>query len=169
MPRKYPSQDPTLPIGFNTTFRRRFWEKVLKTDGCWFWKAKITKSGYGEVSTGIKQKRTMRAHVASWLLHGETIPKGQIVCHTCDSRACVRPDHLWVGTNKENTIDACRKQRWKIKLTWEIAQQIRESYPVIPAKELARMYGIHATTVFRIINRQRWKYAPYAHHVRAIE
>lgn len=87
----------------------RFWDKVLIGDECWVWQAGIKPhNGYGAFSLN---GREMVAHRVAWLLcHGE-IPDGLRVLHHCDNPPCVRPDHLFLGTQKDNVLDAVAKGR----------------------------------------------------------
>lgn len=83
-----------------------FWKKVHKTDTCWFWTGYIDKEGYGRFNkTG--------AHGYSWLIHNAEILGTLWVLHRCDVRACVRPDHLFLGTAKDNAVDCAEKGRFR--------------------------------------------------------
>jgi len=84
-----------------------FWSKVQKTDGCWNWMAATrNKNRYGAFKT---KGKIYSAHRFSWILtHGE-IPEGKLVCHHCDNKLCVRPDHLFLGNYRDNTQDAIQK------------------------------------------------------------
>jgi hypothetical protein len=87
----------------------RFWPKVEKTDGCWFWKAKKNNKGYGLILEA--EKRFILAHRASWVMARGPIPDGQHVLHTCDESACVNPAHLFLGTQAANMRDMRAKGR----------------------------------------------------------
>src|SRR5271165_4726377 len=87
---------------------KRFWDKVEKTDGCWNWKAYIGPDGYGRF--GFRGK-IPGPHRVSWELSFGPIPDGLNVCHKCDNRRCVRPDHLFLGTDRDNILDCIRKGR----------------------------------------------------------
>ena len=88
----------------------RFMSKVTPEpmSGCWLWTANYNHAGYGLFK--IKNK-SQRAHRISWEHFNGEIPKNLSVCHKCDVRECVNPDHLWLGTHRENCIDRGNKKK----------------------------------------------------------
>lgn len=86
-----------------------FWSKVEKTEnGCWTWRASKSNQGYGYVRVNGK---TYKAHRIAYEIAYGRPPDDLLVCHYCDNPSCVRPDHLWIGTNRDNTLDRHRKGR----------------------------------------------------------
>jgi hypothetical protein len=100
------------------TIAERFWKHVRKTDGCWEWEGNIHSKGYGRMEFNLKRVEVgkekiirVRAHRLSWQLNVGEIPNGIGVLHKCDNRKCVRPEHLFLGTDKDNYEDAIAKGR----------------------------------------------------------
>ncbi len=81
---------------------------------CWNWTGSL-RNGYGRMITGSRSdgtRKSMSAHVASYIAFKRDISAGFIVCHSCDNKKCVNPQHLWLGTKKQNTLDMMNKGRW---------------------------------------------------------
>lgn len=104
----------TKTYGQNTAVER-FWQKVVKTDGCWRWAGRNRhKFGYGIIGSNSPKhlgRRGMEAHRLSWIIHFGQIPEGLSVLHKCDNPECTRPDHLFLGTTVDNLADMRRKGR----------------------------------------------------------
>jgi|SRR5215813_1978543 len=123
---------------------KRFWRNVHKDpNGCWIWQRAKKPKGYGIVH--IFGRTQLAARVAYRLEVGP-IGEGLSVCHRCDNPACVRPDHLFLGTNRQNVDDAIRKGRFKggvRKLSdadlATIAERLRAG---VSKHQIAREYGI---------------------------
>lgn len=142
-------------------FAKRFWRKVMKTNGCWIWTGSLTTHGYGQLSVDLKP---MGAHRVSWELHFGPIPKGFLVCHKCDNRKCVRPSHLFLGANIDNSLDALKKDRLcrgeihgSAKLSWKDVKSIRSMHSSGSTQtEVADLFSISQSEVSRIVNLKRF-------------
>ncbi len=144
----------------------RFWQKVNKTDTCWLWTAMLSPDGYGNIKDRERSTPSIRAHRFSWELHFGPIPNRMLVCHKCDIPACVRPDHLFLGTDKSNSDDKVRKGRQQgtkgeihpsAKLTEMQVKEIRAREHTMSAPRLGAEYGVSSTVIYGIWKRHIWK------------
>lgn len=151
------------------TLEERLWGKVEKTDGCWFWTGRTkTACGYGRLWDGESRARPklILVHRLVWILTFGPIPEGMKVCHRCDNPACVRPDHLFLGTHADNMADMVAKARQargirngRTRLTETLVIEIRErSEAGTTQRELATVFGVAKGTIQTILARRSWTY-----------
>lgn len=150
-PKPKPQREPRI----KPSPSERFWSKVQKSNDCWVWTGRKTKFGYGMAS--IKRRR-IDTHRLSWEMHNGLIPKGMCVLHKCDNPPCVRPDHLFLGTQKDNVNDMVQKERATSSLCAKDVREIRALYAGggVTMKAIGAQFGIHKGTVRGIIKRLRW-------------
>lgn len=126
----------------------RFEQKFVKSDGCWLWTA-TKQRGYGAIRGKNASESMIPAHRLSYELYVGKIPDGYFVCHKCDVRACVNPDHLFLGTPQDNVDDMLSKGRHHAprgdahhaaKLTSEQVRAIQADART--QAEIAKDYGV---------------------------
>lgn len=136
--------------------------------GCWLWIGSVNIHGYGQIH---RNGLPARAHRVSWELYRGPIPKGLCVCHHCDTPPCVNPQHLFLGTLSDNTLDMYTKGRGHLpsgvgslngraKLTPEQVIEIRALAPIVSQRRLAARYGVARTTIQWIQNGTNWRSVP---------
>lgn len=135
--------------------------------GCWLWIGAVVGNGYGEIYHH-HVKHCVHAHRASWELHRGPIPEGLCVLHKCDTRLCVNPGHLFLGTHQDNVLDMYAKKRWKkiqntsgennhrAQITEALARLIKRS--PLDSNELSRSLGISRFITYNIKKGKRWKH-----------
>ena len=137
--------------------------------GCWLWSRGQTTDGYG---TFQMERRTVLAHRASWAIYRGKLPAGQMVCHRCDTPACVNPSHLFLGSQTENMADMKAKGRadrqfgarnGRAILSDDQAREILDLKGLgFGQRPIARSYGVSDSTVSRIIRRESFPHVwPY--------
>jgi hypothetical protein len=177
---------------FWTTAKRplyeKFEEKVMPepNSGCWLWMGAATSGGYGSMTLGAS---SILAHRLSWLLYvGGPIPDGLWVLHRCDNRICVNPQHLFLGTPRDNTQDMLRKGRQNIAALAHKNRRRGDNHPsrymrerlkrgaehhsakvteddvrtirgsAASGVEMARRFGVTPVTISRIRRRLIWSH-----------
>jgi hypothetical protein len=145
----------TLPPG------KRFWRHVEQRgpDECWLWQASKNKDGYGAFQSGL-------AHRHAWLLSKGEIPNGLYVLHKCDNPGCCNPQHLFIGTQKDNMADMRSKGRGpdtkgsangRAKLSEDDVLEIRKRRANgLTITTLAAIYGVSLNVISLIDRREIW-------------
>lgn len=134
--------------------------------GCWIWLRGLNKDGYGSMSL---RSRAQTTHRFAWQLYRGPIQKGMCVCHRCDVRGCVNPDHLFLGTPKDNDADMRAKGRaillrprhgelnGRAKLRANDVVEIRRRKKSGEnLRTLAKEYGVTQFTICKIASGARW-------------
>ena len=160
--------------GWRESLYRRFQNKFIPepNSGCWLWTCSVNKRGYGKLF-GVKKarvgKQSEMAHRVSYQIYKGEIPEGLLVCHTCDNPCCVNPEHLFVGTHKDNYDDMRRKNRHTLpplhsgethptaKYGESLLDDIRRS--PLSSRKAARVFGI-SDSYIRQIRRGLWRSTP---------
>lgn len=147
-----------------------FWDKVEKgeaDDDCWVWTAFRNAGGYGLFWTGETRpsgaKRMSLAHRWAYERFVGPVPDGLYVLHRCDNPPCVRPEHLYAGTQLQNMQDKARRGRNAStglkKLTSEQVLEIRRLYGEgdVSHAELGKRFGVTRKNISQIVNRASWR------------
>lgn len=139
------------------THLERFMRKVKQEGDCLIWQASFRTDGYGAVRIN---KVLYGAHRASYMLHKGEIPKGMVVRHTCDNKACVNPEHLILGTQADNLNDMVLRGRSRtnekhhnVKLTDSQVEAIRKDER--PNVRIAEDYNVTASHIGRIKKKEK--------------
>jgi len=140
----------------------RFLLHIRKTPTCWIWTGTKITDGYGGFQVKGKQYLT---HRFSYNLFIGQIPEGLCVLHTCDNRLCVNPNHLWLGTKKDNSRDRDSKNRQasgprngRAKLSLKQVQEIRQKYRWYSygQERLAKEYKVSRSAIEYILMGKTW-------------
>lgn len=121
---------------------------------CWPWLGTVAKStGYG--SFAMAHRLSISAHKAAYIFSKGIVPDGLFVMHSCDNRACVNPNHLSLGTHKDNMADMRNKGRKWSRLKEDDVRYIRSCSE--KSADLARKYGVYSSVISNVRNFKSWK------------
>lgn len=157
--------DPPPEIALKAA--ERFWRRVEKSDGCWMWNGAGRKRG-GDPAHSHGQffcnGNSIFAHRMSYILNIGPIPRGKIICHTCDRGLCVNPAHLYVGDHSTNGMDSVRRGRHKkyvahgsahslAKISDDDCAEIRRLFATgkYTKAALGKMFGVVRTVIYEVI------------------
>lgn len=139
--------------------------RSVRVGECIEWTGYVNYFGYGKLTY---QNRQEYAHRAAWIANGGVIPDGMFICHKCDNRRCINPDHLFVGSQKDNMQDMkakCRRRNVggargsahpSAKVNEAQVLEIRASN--LTPEEIAARFNISKKHVYQILNRLTWKH-----------
>ena len=135
-----------------------FWKKVKKGHGCWLWAGLVSPQGYGRI--GVYHRGMQQAHRMAWELCYGPIPEGVSVLHKCGVRGCSRPNHLYLGTAKENARDmAINESTNTTRLTATDIPLIKTlSKRGWTLQKLARFFGVTYQNIRRILHEETWRH-----------
>jgi hypothetical protein len=140
----------------------RLWAYIMPEpmSGCWLWTGNTNASGYGTIYVDHKSRLAHRVAYETW----RSSPGDNLVCHKCDVRSCLNPDHLFLGDHAANKADSVSKRRHKnptIRLTEADVVAIRDARADGErVKSIAARYGVARVTVHHIICGLRWAHVP---------
>ena len=161
---KIPSTRNLRILHRSLTWQERFlFYAQPKAVGCWEWGAGRKPNGYGHFNAGAGKLKY--AHRLSFEFFKGPIPAGLVVCHHCDNRGCVNPDHLFASTIAGNQLDMvqkgrqCRGEKTKnSKVTEADVRAIRKDERHVD--DICRTYGIARRTVYYIKSGKLWAHIP---------
>jgi len=138
--------------------RIEHWSMPEPNSGCWLWLGTVhSKSGYGGTSDRPNGRKVLSAHRASReAFNGRRIPTGMVVRHTCDVKLCVNPAHLILGRQRDNILDAVKRDLHRHKL--EDAEVLAIYDDPRPQRVIAAQYKVTQTNVWRIKHRAIWQH-----------
>lgn len=140
---------------------------IISSHGCWIWLLATCPHGYGVCTSSLTKQSKVHRH--SWCLFNGPIPDRLFVLHKCDVRCCCNPDHLFLGTQKDNMRDCANKGRLNLqpkygedshlsKLTESDVKAMRRARRTegLSYKRLAKRFNVTTMTAYRTVNNLSW-------------
>lgn len=154
---------------------------IIHESGCWIWEGTVNGAGYGTIGLGSRLQGKGFVHRVSYEFHNGPLKDGQCVCHACDVKLCVNPDHLFAGTQLDNVHDAICKGRithgdkWRKRHLLGVCKgeshgmaklsedQVREIIKIFGESkmnkaQLARKFNVCRATIRNIVNKRNWSH-----------
>lgn len=136
----------------------------VDANGCWLFQGHLNHSGYGVISAEGKHRMAHRFMLEQRL--GRALETNEKACHKCDVPACINPDHLFPGSQRDNLQDMHRKGRgargtdhYLTSLTDAAVREMRDMREAgIPVRALAPQFGVSLRQAYKIVNREQWKH-----------
>jgi hypothetical protein len=159
----------------------RLHEKLIPepNSGCWLFTGAVNENGYGSIGIGGRKRGNVFAHRAAWMLYHGEIPDGMYVCHRCDVPSCCNPDHLFLGTAKDNFHDCMKKGRavmppvtdwpaiirqrghhWQTSTIEQVSLAKRLLREGVRNIDVGRATGLTQSVIEKIKDGSRWQHVP---------
>lgn len=151
-----------VPPGASLETRLRHTGWDVSEVGCWEWKGSLNTHGYGQLADG--SGAPAQAHRAAFEVFHGIAPGASDVCHSCDNRQCINPDHLFLGSRRDNLQDMSKKERNAtgeyrpdFKITGAQVDEIRLAYDLggRSQKNIAAEYGVSQQLISSIVRGER--------------
>lgn len=140
--------------------KQRLERRIITKDGCWITDFSLDSQGYSSMQYNNKR---FLIHRLSYILYIGDIPKGLLVCHKCNNKRCINPDHLYAATQSQNVKDAYKdglinyrrgENHHYTKLSDKEVIEIRKLYKLggTSHRKLGKLFNVSGCTIGKIIN-----------------